>query len=507
MQSRISFVETVKTLLRHRRLADNRSYSSVQNKSAKAMIYISMAVCIIYLMGLSIAFAMIANESRSITSVELLCVLLPFILLIDFGMRFIAQQTPSQIVRPYLLLPLSQYACIDTFIFSSLFNWGNLIWLTFVLPYILMSTIFSYGVLTSLISIVFVIIMVLANSQWYSIARTLINDSFVWWLLPAGVYAILAMPLYIGSDAGFDQFGDFFSYIGELIGRHSPIPLIIAFAFLALLVYINRRLQFVFVMRELMRSDKNTTIKNINTFSFLERYGELGNFLQLEVKLLIRNKNPRKAFLTGIVAVLLISTVIIFTDVYDSDSMTVFWGLYNFIIWGATILVRAMGYEGNYIDCLLVHKEKILTLLEAKYIFYSILLLLPFILMLPVVISGKWSLYMLVSFMVFTMGFQYLILFQTAVYNKQAIPLNEKLTSKGGLDSNYIQTVIMAIVFIVPNGIVGFLQAFFSSNTAYSILLIIGIGCIITNKLWLRNVYKRLMKRKYINLESFVATR
>ena len=127
--------------------------------------------------------------------------------------------------------------------------------------------------------------------------------------------------------------------------------------------------------------------------------------------------------------------------------------------------------------------------------------------MLPVVISGKWSLYMLVSFMVFTMGFQYLILFQTAVYNKQAIPLNEKLTSKGGLDSNYIQTVIMAIVFIVPNGIVGFLQAFFSSNTAYSILLIMGIGCIITNKLWLRNVYKRLMKRKYINLESFVATR
>ena len=72
---------------------------------------------------------------------------------------------------------------------------------------------------------------------------------------------------------------------------------------------------------------------------------------------------------------------------------------------------------------------------------------------------------------------------------------------------HHFLSVTMAIVFIVPNGIVGFLQAFFSSNTAYSILLIIGIGCIITNKLWLRNVYKRLMKRKYINLESFVATR
>ena len=123
-----------------------------------------MALCVLYLIGLSIPFAMIANESRSTTSVELLCVLLPFILLFDFGMRFLAQQTPSQIVRPYLLLPLSRYACIDAFVFSSLFNWGNLIWLTFVLPYILMSMIFSYGLLTSFLVIVFVIIMVLANS-------------------------------------------------------------------------------------------------------------------------------------------------------------------------------------------------------------------------------------------------------------------------------------------------------------------------------------------------------
>ena len=166
-----------------------------------------------------------------------------------------------------------------------------------------------------------------------------------------------------------------------------------------------------------------------------------------------------------------------------------------------------MGYEGNYIDGLLVHKEKILTLLQAKYVFYSGLLLLPFVLMLPVVISGKWSIYMLFSFMVFTMGFQYLMFFQTAVYSKQAIPLNEKLTSKGGLDGNYIQTVIMAVVFIVPNILVGFLQAFFSSNTAYTILLIIGIVFVLTHKLWLRNVYKRIMKRKYINLEGFAASR
>ena len=65
----------------------------------------------------------------------------------------------------------------------------------------------------------------------------------------------------------------------------------------------------------------------------------------------------------------------------------------------------------------------------------------------------------------------------------------------------------MAVVFIVPNILVGVLQAFFSSNTAYTILLIIGVVCILTHKIWLRNVYKRIMKRKYINLEGFAASR
>ncbi len=92
-----------------------------------------------------------------------------------------------------------------------------------------------------------------------------------------------------------------------------------------------------------------------------------------------------------------------------------------------------MSYEGNFIECLMVRKENIRSLLEAKYYFYSVVLVLSLLLMLPTVFTGKYSLLMLVSLMIFTAGPLFCLLMQLAVTNKQTLPLNTKLTKKSGL--------------------------------------------------------------------------
>ena len=85
--------------------------------------------------------------------------------------------------------------------------------------------------------------------------------------------------------------------------------------------------------------------------------------------------------------------------------------------------------------------------------------------------------------------------------------MNEKITSKGGLDGNYVQMIITGVVFIIPNIIVTTLQTMFSPETTYGIMLAIGLAFVLTNRLWLRNIYNRMMKRKYDNLEGFTSTR
>ena len=163
--------------------------------------------------------------------------------------------------------------------------------------------------------------------------------------------------------------------------------------------------------------------------------------------------------------------------------------------------------EGNYIDALMVHKENILSLLKAKYIFYSALLLIPFILMLPTVFSGKWSIFMVISFGVFTAGFQFFIMFQMAVYNKTAIPLNTKFISQKGQGNNYFTFVASAIAFGLPVIIMSVLQSLVSENTSYLVMFLIGLAFILTKNLWMRNIYNRMMKKRYANLEGFYASR
>lgn len=197
MNYRIKRFDAIRILLKHRRMAERRSLDFGKNKAAKVVVFISMALMAVYLMAASVIFALIANDSRTFTATEILCATLPFILTFDFLVRFLAQQTPSQIVKPYTLLPLPTAVGIDAFITSSLINWGNALWLALIIPYIIMSVVFSYGALVSINLILFSYILILANSQWYSIARTLINSNLLWWALPIGYYALAFSPLYI----------------------------------------------------------------------------------------------------------------------------------------------------------------------------------------------------------------------------------------------------------------------------------------------------------------------
>ena len=80
-------------------------------------------------------------------------------------------------------------------------------------------------------------------------------------------------------------------------------------------------------------------------------------------------------------------------------------------------------------------------LLKAKYYFYSSMLVLPMLLMLPTVFTGKHSLLALLSMMCFTAGPVYCLFMQMAVYNRQTMPLNTKFISKGNMENNYFQVV------------------------------------------------------------------
>lgn len=492
-----------RALRHHIKLAEKRSVAYEQNKVAKVLLYIGGSFVVLYLVFIAIMLALIANTSSSQTTYEFLFGLLPFFLAADFLVRFISQQTPVQLIKPYSLLPISKYTCVEMFVLSSVVSPNNLVWTAVTVPYVLMTTLFCDGFWASMGIVVSFQLLVTVNSQWYMLVRTLINQSLKWWVLPIAVYALVFSPLYCDS---IDTLFDIYSSLGRGFAFWHPLHyfglLLVLFAFIEL----NKRMQFHFTYLENANVEA-PKMRSVSEFRMFDRFGQTGEYLKLEIKSLIRNKNMRKSFVFSTLFTIFLSLVVSFTDLYQDDFSKIFWVAYVFMLYGANTLMKIMCAEGNYIDFLAVHKENIIQLLRAKYFFYGSMLVLPFLLMLPTVFTGKHSLLALFSMMCFTAGPVYCLFMQMAVYNRQTMPLNTKFISKGNVENNYFQIVALLLAMFLPVVVISSLRTMFSENTAYLVLLVFGIAFIATYSLWIANIYRRFMKRRYVNMESFRATR
>ena len=272
---------------------------------------------------------------------------------------------------------------------------------------------------------------------------------------------------------------------------------------IAFLYWANYRLQIGMVYDEVGKKEEKE-IKHATQFNFLNRYGKLGEYFKLEIKQRLRNKTVRMSFFVGLGFMILLSTISYFTPAYDGSFMRSFICLYNYIVLGMMTLVTIMCYEGNYIDGLMSRRESILQLLQAKYYFNVLLLIIPPIILLPLMIIGKMSVWMNVGYFFFTAGVLYPLLFQMAVYNNNTLPMNQKITSKQG---NTAQQIFSMVILFLPIGFEKAATALLGDPWGYVFLALLGIAGIATHQYWLRNVYKRFMARRHKNMEGFRASR
>ena len=243
------------------------------------------------------------------------------------------------------------------------------------------------------------------------------------------------------------------------------------------------------------------------SLSFLNRYGHTGMYLKLEIMSILRNPAIRKKYVYSVVITIVFSLVCAFTDIYNGSTWENFWCLYCFAISGITLISIVMQPEGNYIDVLMTQRQSLLNLLHAKYILNSLLLLIPLVILFIPVVTGKWPLLMVLGFMLFTAGCQFFLLFQLAVYNKRSISLTKSLTNRDGNNNSPWQIIVTMITFAAPMSLIACLRLFVSSGAIYGVLAVLGILFIAAEPLWMRNIYSRMMARKYENLSGFHSTR
>ncbi len=477
-------------------LSYKRSPIFEQNKWAKAITYFGAGMMALYMILYGSIIAMTAEgEAGRMVS------FMPIILAIDYLFRYVIQTTPGMMVKPYILLPISRYTAIECFLLSSHLSGYNFLWLCMFIPYSIILIMAGAGVWAILLELVVCLLFIMLNSQVYLFFRTLVNRKVVWFLAGIVFYTIPFLPLLL--DFGKKGFGRMIDLYAEAGRSWWLLPTVILV--LVLLFFINRHLQFKYVYEEISKK-KERELKHVSQFAFLNRFGLVGEYLKIELKSNLRNKTMRSRCIMSLVAIICFSMLVAYTTIYDNVYMQNFWCLYCFAIYSVTTLIKIMGQEGNYIDLLMMHRENIIALLEAKFWFYGAVLLVPFLVMLPAVFTGKFTLLMLLGYMLLTAGVLHFVIFQLAVYNKQTLPLQQKMTAKGNFE-NGMQLVIELLSLFAPGTIatIGFLLV--GPTYTFIFMSLLGLAFIVTHPIWIRHIYKRMMQRRYENIDGFHSTR
>ena len=488
-------IQLYRLLRANNSLSTRRSPLFEQSKWAKALIYFGGGLFALYLIIYGILIAMSSDGYAGV-----MVSMMPFILAFDYLFRFVFQTTPGVMVKPYILQPISRYTAIECFLISSYFSGYNFLWLAMFLPYSYINLIAGAGFWLVLMELVGCVLFIMLNSQIYLFFRTLINRN-VLWLIPSVVFYMLPFsPLLLKFNAhAFGKLLDFYALCGRS-GWLLPVLLVM----IVLLFFINRYFQFKYVYEEISKK-KERALKHISQFGFLNRFGLVGEYLKIEIKSNMRNRAMRSRCIMSLSLIVVFSSLTAYTDIYNSTFMTNFWCIYCFALFSVTSLTKFMGQEGNYIDLLMVHEENIIALLKAKFWFYTLALLIPFLIMLPAVFTGKFTWLMMLAYMSLAAGLVHFIIFQLAVYNKQTVPLELKVTTSN-LENGW-QLLIQMVALCSPGIIVSTGFALMGETPTYVFMILLGLAFIIAHPLWIRNIYQRMMQRRYDNLEGFHSTR
>ena len=484
-------------LRKHGKLAAKRNPMYEKNKFGKFWMYFMAIFWAGYLMFFGTTFAFVFGDGAT-EAYHVLNSGLIFVMFIDFLMRFPFQKTPAQEVKPYLLLPVRRNRLIDFLLIRSGLNGFNLIWLFFFVPFAIITITKFYGITGVLTYSIGIWLLMIFNNYWFLLCRTLMNERVWWIVLPALIYGGIAAGMLIPKESPL--FG-WSVDLGEGFITGNPLSFIGVFIAIIVIWIINRGLMIKLIYNEINKVE-DTKVKHVSEYKFLDRYGEIGEYMRLELKLLLRNKVSKTALRAGFLMIILFTCILSFTEAYDGHGMKNFIMIYNFVFFGILFLQNLMSYEGNYIDGLMSRKESIYTLLRAKYTLYSIAILIPLILMIPAMITGKLSVLSCIAWAIFVTGCVYFCLFQLAVYNNKTVDLNAKMTNRHNTGSG-LQSLIAGAAFGVPLIINSILTLFWGQTVTAWILIIIGTGFILTSRFWLKNVYRRFMKRRYKNMEGF----
>lgn len=461
----------------------------------KVLIILLMVYFGLNLLVLGIFYPEIVEEvSPASDPLRLLNSFVIFYLLIDLGIRLFFQEFPELKIQHYLLLPIKRSVLYRFLLIRSVLSFFSFYPLFIIIPAFIRLAIPDWGPWMASLWLLGVLMLIPANTF---IAFYLKRQFGRKTIIPIIVIAI-AVLLGVLSIYDWLPLDDLSEEVFYHIGTY-------AFPFLVPLLYLA--LSTTLIYRNLSKTAYFESPADVpgaktgSSFSFLKKYGMIGELIRMDLRLILRNKRPR-------VQVMMMSLFLLYGFFFYSQEsfQKIHWyiafGIYFTGIIGIGYAQLLLSWESSYYELLSLRNFSMEYYFKGKYIFYVLISVLSFLITLPYAFIDSKIAIVHLACLLLNIGISFPLLIYFSAYNSKPVDLGKSafFNTEG---SNLKQFLIGVPILVFP--ILIFVPFYFIGGQYLGIAGLAGIGIlgILLSPYVIREAARFNAKRKYKLIESY----
>ncbi|TWR28520.1 hypothetical protein FPZ42_04690 [Mucilaginibacter achroorhodeus] len=478
-----------------------KSFWRSRNTGKSIAVKIFLGLMILYLLACVIGLGVVLDKLLEglfphDDLVVAFCGILLVYFLYDLVMRLQLQELPTLKVQPYLHLPIKRNKIVGYLALTAIFSVFNLWPIILFTPSIVKIIAPENGAMVAWAVWLSIIAFSIFNNYLalYIKRRSNLNG---WIFLVVGVLlSLVVCGDYIWHLYSIQHVSNLF--FGNLIKM--PVLVVVPVLLAVVMFFVNFYYLKANLYLEELSSKKAEDRKSSTEIPFLGRFGHIGDLVANEIKLILRNKRPRSALIMGLF--FMFYGLIFYTQKAYGESMKVFVGMFMTGIFIISYGQFMYSWQAAHFDGILVSKVKFKDFLRAKYILFTAVSTVAFILTLPYAYFG-WRVVMIHFVMyLWNIGINTTVVLWFANFNQKRIDLSKGASFNWeGVGASQLLLSFPLIIF--PYVIYLPFYLLHRVDIGFAFMAIIAIVFIATREYWIKQLSKDFENKRYKIAEGF----
>ena len=420
-----------------------------------------------------------------------------YYLWMDLLLRLMMQAVPGLSLRSYLHLPVRRSTLVHFLLFKTMGSIFNYLPLLIIVPFTLMAVLETRSILSAIAWLSGIFFLLLANgylavyfNRMLLRKKQIIIPLLVIFIVLPAVNYLGWLPVTSASSFLFDSI------------LYRPYLLILPLLWFAMVYMLNYRTMMGRLYLEQLERKQGGRDVRVRETGLLTRFGVLGDYIGLELKLISRNKRLRHSALLGFP--FLLFGFFVYSDA--ENARMIFFLIYFGILLTGYFMVNygqfLLAWESEYFDLVLILPIQMKQYLRTKFIILAGSCVILYLFLAPFALYDPFFLFVNSMLLLFNIGIGATYLLWTATSNRVRIDVQASSFSWQGRGGK--QVILVFILIALP--MILYYPVFWltkSITLAVLSLGLVGLAGIVLNNRLLGHLVTRFSKYKYLMAAGF----